>query len=92
MYAIRSYYVFTELGASFPSMLALHRNTGGSSIPSIQAAMQSLVTGFSGISDEEKRFFRDYNVKNNDIFSRLNERMSMLDLLNRRVAEIRTVV
>ncbi len=86
----RSEKIFTELGASFPSMLALHRNTGGSSIPSIQAAMQSLVTGFSGISDEEKRFFRDYNVKNNDIFSRLNERMSMLDLLNRRVAEIRT--
>lgn len=82
--------VFTELGASFPSMLSLNRNTGGSSIQAIQTAMKNLVTGFSGISDEEKRFFRDYNVKNNEIFARLNERMSMLDLLNQRVAEIRT--
>lgn len=82
--------IFTELGANFPSMLTLNRNTGGSSIPAIQAAMKNLVSGFSGISDEEKRFFREYNVKNNELFSQLNERMSMLDSLNKRVADIRT--
>ncbi len=81
--------IFTELGASFPSMLALNRNAGGSSIQAIQAAMKDLVTGFAGTTDDEKSFFREYNVKSNDIFARLNERMEMLDALNQRVSDIR---
>lgn len=81
--------IFTDLGASFPSMLALNRNAGGSSIAAIQNAMRNLVSGFSGTTDRERHFFRDYNVKNNEIFGRLNEHMSVLDALNQRVAEIR---
>lgn len=81
--------IFTDLGASFPSMLALNRNAGGSSIAAIQNAMKNLLSGFSGTTDQERHFFRDYNLKNNEIFGKLNERMTMLDALNQRVLEIR---
>ncbi len=85
----RTEMIFTELGASFPSMLSLNRNAGGSSIPAIKNAIQNLVSGFSGTSAEERGFFRNYNVKSNEIFAKLNERMTTLDELNRRVSEIR---
>lgn len=82
--------VYSKLGSSFPSLQAVLRDSSESSLPSLKAQLTALSDSFSSQSDSSLDFFSEWDSRNNRLFSTLSEKMTALNQINERVAEIRS--
>ncbi|HKL86494.1 MAG TPA: hypothetical protein VJ861_09210 [Treponemataceae bacterium] len=81
--------VYSKLGSSFPSLQAVLRDSSESSLPSLKTQLTALSDSFLSQSDSSTDFFSEWDSRNSSLFSTLSEKMTALNQINERVAEIR---
>lgn len=82
--------IFSKLGESFPSLQQVLQDSKSSSLPTLKLQLKALSECFLEQSDSSSEFFALWDSRKMTLFSTLSEKMTALDVINDRVAEIKT--
>lgn len=81
--------IYSALGSSFPSLMALNKDSSDSSLARLDEIFGFLRSGFLDSGNGKSHFMTEYNQRSQQLFTDLNQRMSALDGINSRIDDIR---
>ncbi|ULQ58915.1 hypothetical protein K7I13_10310 [Brucepastera parasyntrophica] len=81
--------IYVLLAEAFPSLLEITKQTDSSSLHALEEVFKNLSDGFLYYQQNESDFLKQNNVRTEELFSEINEKMAALDQLNESITSIR---